>query len=836
MRLAAEYLDTLPFSPDSFQIEAATAIDAGESVVVTAPTGAGKTVVAEAAIVAALGRGGRAFYTTPIKALSNQKFSDLRASYGDEAVGLLTGDNSINGAAPVVVMTTEVLRNMIYAESPDLADLDVVILDEVHYLADRSRGGVWEEVIIHLPRRVRLVCLSATVANPSNFADWVESRRGPTRLVVETHRPVPLETWYMAADSSSPGGLLYEPMFLSGRPNGRLEKLLRPSASRRRRFSPPRRLKVVEQLAEIDRLPAIYFVFSRVGCESAATQVASKVSLTTTEEAERITRIATVRTRHLSVRDLGVLGFDAFLERLTKGITAHHAGMVPAFKEAVEEVFVEGLAKVVFATETLALGINMPARTVVIESLSKFDGEGHELLQPGDFTQLTGRAGRRGIDSDGTAVVLHSSFVPFARMTGIAAAGTHPLRSSFRPTYNMTVNLIATYDRATAEELLQASFGQFEGQRERSQLKERAAELLEELKASDADATCHLGDVAPYVNSGAAAPLSSMMRRFAQELVPGDVIEGQGQRWVVLAKGTGSNPRLLVITGSGKAERLRPAALPPSAVRLGAVVLPEPFAPRDSAYRDKVAETLRHWEPAAGPDLLVAAATENTDPVLGCPDLGVHIEATRRSRRLRRDISRLSGRLNKPTGDLVRSFQALLGLLDERGYVDGWSLTPKGEQLRFVYNELDLRIVQAMEERLFFGLDHAELAAFASMFVYEPRLRDYQRPVPTAKLAGRFEELLKIDHELSAAEDAAGIAPPRPPADGFAAVVYEWAQGEDLEVILREDEAAGDLVRNSRQVMDLLRQLGDAFDPLQPVVGKAIRSLDRGVVAAGGIE
>ncbi|MDH3730093.1 MAG: DEAD/DEAH box helicase, partial [Acidimicrobiia bacterium] len=347
MSRATEYLDTLPFRPDEFQREAAAAIDAGESVVVTAPTGAGKTVVAEAAIVAANGRGGRAFYTTPIKALSNQKFSDLRAAYGDDAVGLLTGDNSINGSAPIVVMTTEVLRNMIYAESRDLADLEVVVLDEVHYLADRARGGVWEEVIIHLPKRVQLVCLSATVANPSDFAEWVTSRRGPTRLVVETIRPVPLETFYMAADRSSPGGVLYEPMFLSGRPNGRLEKLLRPSANRRKRFSPPRRLKVVEHLAAIDHLPAIYFVFSRVGCESAAAQVASDISLTTSDEAEIIAQMVTQRTLHLSARDLAILGFDAFLTRLKKGIATHHAGMVPAFKEAVEDVFVKGLVKVV---------------------------------------------------------------------------------------------------------------------------------------------------------------------------------------------------------------------------------------------------------------------------------------------------------------------------------------------------------------------------------------------------------------------------------------------------------------------------------------------------------
>ena len=470
-----EFLAGLPFSPDRFQLDAIEAITAGQSVIVTAPTGSGKTLIAEAAVHMAMSEGRRTFYTTPLKALSNQKFGDFRRIYQRGQVGLLTGDNSINGHAPVVVMTTEVLRNMIYAGSEDLTDVGFVVLDEVHYLQDPSRGAVWEEVIIHLPAHIAIVALSATVSNPGEFLDWVNARRGQTRLVVETHRPVPLEVMFLVKDTQG-GGQILEPVFEGDRPNHRLQRLLRPSRSRRRRFLAPRRLDVAELLDDLNRLPAIYFVFSRAGCESAADRVAEGITLTTSDEASAIARFAAERTAHIDDDDRAALGYERWLRRLRTGVAAHHAGIVPAFKEAVEELFAAGLVKLVFATETLSLGINMPARTVVLESLSKYTGEGHELLQPGDFTQLTGRAGRRGIDDRGTSVVLYSPHVPFDRIAGIAAAGSHPLQSSFRPTYNMAVNLVARYPRSRAEELLNASFGQFQSQREADDLAHRISD------------------------------------------------------------------------------------------------------------------------------------------------------------------------------------------------------------------------------------------------------------------------------------------------------------------------------------------------------------------------
>ena len=418
------------FTLDPFQQQAIAAIDRGESVLVAAPTGAGKTVVAEHAVDRVLAdTDGRVFYTTPIKALSNQKYGDLVRRHGADRVGLLTGDNSINGDARVVVMTTEVLRNMIYA-GRDLDDLRFVVLDEVHYLQDTYRGPVWEEVIIHVPAHVRLVCLSATVSNADELSAWLTEVRGPTATIIEHHRPVELEHLYAVADGVE-DTLRIIPTLIADRPNPegpdfdsqRVRGRGGPGGRVRHRWFTPDRADLVDRLDDEGLLPAIFFVFSRAGCDDAARQVArAGPALTTAEERARIEEIVEDHVSELSDRDLTALQFGVWREGLQAGIAAHHAGMVPPFKEAVEACFVEGLVKVVFATETLALGINMPARSVVISSLSKFTGERHERLTPSQYTQLTGRAGRRGIDDHGTAIVLWSPFVAFTDVATLAAS------------------------------------------------------------------------------------------------------------------------------------------------------------------------------------------------------------------------------------------------------------------------------------------------------------------------------------------------------------------------------------------------------------------------------
>ncbi|HEV3280939.1 MAG TPA: DEAD/DEAH box helicase [Acidimicrobiales bacterium] len=448
---------------DEFQKQAMDAIDRGESVLVSAPTGSGKTLIADYAAAVALDRGGKAFYTTPIKALSNQKFAELSRRYGQHRVGLLTGDISHQPRAPIVVMTTEVLRNMLFSRSPILRGLDVVVLDEVHYLEDPYRGSVWEEVLVLTPRPVRFVSLSATVSNAADFGAWLTSVRGPTEVIVEDHRPVTLHHHFALAERRR-DGLIVIPLLRGGRPNP--DGITIDQRRRRNphhRYRAPRRVEVVEYLAAAGMLPAITFIFSRAACDDATRQcLRDGVRLTTPDERDRIRELTEGAVERLGDDDLRTLGYGPWSAALEAGIAPHHAGLVPAFRQAVEQCFSEGLLKVVFATETLALGINMPARTVVVERFAKFRGAEVSSLTAGEYRQLTGRAGRRGIDTVGHALVLWSAAVSFGEVARTAVAPPPDLVSSFHPTYNLAVNLVRRWSREEAEVVVDSSYGQWQ--------------------------------------------------------------------------------------------------------------------------------------------------------------------------------------------------------------------------------------------------------------------------------------------------------------------------------------------------------------------------------------
>ncbi|MBL3700237.1 DEAD/DEAH box helicase [Leucobacter luti] len=472
------FANRLPYPLDAFQLTACERLEEGRSVLVAAPTGSGKTTIAEFAVyLARRERDARIFYTAPIKALSNQKFRELCDEYGEDEVGLLTGDLNIRGDAPIVVMTTEVLRNMIYAESEALANLAFVVLDEVHFLGDRFRGAVWEEIILHLPQAVRLVALSATVSNAEEFGDWMHAVRGDTDVILSEHRPVPLYQHVLTPKELLP---LYVgrdgELAARGRLNPELRMLEggrgRGGRDRSRGRAPQRRGKrvsrsdIVRALDQTELLPAIVFVFSRNGCDQAVRQCLFEgITLTTREERDEIRRIARAEVQDMSEEERRVLGVREWLAGLERGVAAHHAGLLPAFKAVVERLFQRRLLKVVFATETLALGINMPARAVAIERLDKFNGEQRVPLTSGEYTQLTGRAGRRGIDVEGHAVVVWSDGVDLEELAHLAGARSFPVNSSFRPTPNMAVNLLQRMDEERVRETLELSFAQFQADR-----------------------------------------------------------------------------------------------------------------------------------------------------------------------------------------------------------------------------------------------------------------------------------------------------------------------------------------------------------------------------------
>jgi len=497
--LFGRFRKSYDFELDDFQADSCISLEQGRAVLVAAPTGAGKTIVGEFAAFLAMEHGMKCFYTTPIKALSNQKYAEFVETYGNENVGLLTGDLSINGEASIVVMTTEVLRNMIYAGSSTLDELEYVVLDEVHYLGDKFRGPVWEEVIIHLPEQVTVVSLSATVSNAEEFGEWIESVRGRTETIVSETRPVPLWQHVMV------GSTLYNLFEEDGEVNRELVRAgrnaQRGSAKGFRRAYTPSRSEVVALLEAEGLLPGITFIFSRAGCEAAVRQILnSGIKLTTQDERSRIRNVIQDKCAGLPPEDLGILGFLEWQDALERGVAAHHAGLIPVFKETVEELFQQGLIKVVFATETLALGINMPAKSVVLERLVKWNGEGHVDISPGEFTQLTGRAGRRGIDIEGHAVVLWADGQDGKSIAGLASTRTYPLRSAFQPTYNMSINLIERLGRDRARNSLETSFAQFQADKSVVGIARNIQRHEEGIRGFEKSMECHLGDFAEYAN------------------------------------------------------------------------------------------------------------------------------------------------------------------------------------------------------------------------------------------------------------------------------------------------------------------------------------------------
>jgi len=872
--LLGEFEGSYGFSFDPFQRTACNALLGGSSVLVAAPTGAGKTVVGEFAAWLALERGGKTFYTTPIKALSNQKYGDLLALHGAQNVGLLTGDNSVNSSAPIVVMTTEVLRNMIYQDSDALEDLRYVVLDEVHYLQDRYRGAVWEEILIHLPVDVQIVSLSATISNAEEFAEWLQTLRGRTEVIIEEDRPVDIRHWYFASDELLPMFVVRPDGEAIPNPRGReLERRRRQRPQphgrygrkvRQKRARIPLRTEVIDRLRAEDMLPAIYFIFSRKGCNEAVRQcLRDNVRLTTPEERERIVEYADGRVADLTPGELDVLGYDDWIEGLRRGVAAHHAGMIPPFKETIEELFARGLVKAVFATETLSLGINMPARTVVIESVMKFTGERHEQLTPGQYTQFSGRAGRRGLDEVGHCVVLLQRFVGFDAISRLASTRTYPLVSSFQPSYNMAVNLVRNYDLDEAEHLVNSSFAQFQADRDVVRL-ERTRESSDAYLATYRQRVeCERGDIHEYLDlvaqrraleSATGMPGRSRGQRVLDaiaRLEPGDVFVVPGGkrqgRYLVLEvaqKTAERRPRILALSEARTLVRFAPSDLRDPPVERGKVSLPRGFHARDARGRRELARKLGAVKLQTPPDvgedessreLTVLDRSIERHPCHGCPELGRHLHFADRAGRLERELAGIDRRIRRRTGTLARRFELVLEILEKSDYVKEWSLTDKGSVLARVYNESDLLVVEALESGLFEELTAPELAAACSTLVYETRGPEGPPAVdlPTKRSQEVWRSLMRLWRTIRREEESRGLDLTREPDPGFAERAYLWASGAPLEEVLGAEDPAGDFVRSMKQLVDLMRQLEDVAEEeaLRVTIGDALDAIHRGVVA-----
>ncbi|OHV01738.1 DEAD/DEAH box helicase [Mycobacterium talmoniae] len=906
-RFAAE----LPFALDDFQRRGCAALENGRGVLVCAPTGAGKTVVGEFAVHLALAAGGKCFYTTPLKALSNQKHTDLVTRYGRDRIGLLTGDQSVNANAPVVVMTTEVLRNMLYADSPALQGLSHVVMDEVHFLADRMRGAVWEEVILHLPEEVRLVSLSATVSNAEEFGGWIQTVRGDTTVVVDEHRPVPLWQHVLVGkrlfdlfdygagkDGKDPKATRRQPVvdpallrhIAQRREADRLAdwQPRRRGPDRPRLYRPPGRPDVIATLDSEGLLPAITFVFSRAGCDAAVKQcLRSPLRLTTEDERAQIAEVIDHRCGDLADADLAVLDYYEWREGLLRGLAAHHAGLLPVFRHTVEELFTAGLVKAVFATETLALGINMPARTVVLERLVKFNGEQHAALTPGEYTQLTGRAGRRGIDVEGHAVVVWHPDVDPGEVAGLASTRTFPLRSSFAPSYNMTINLVHQLGPQQAHQLLEQSFAQYQTDRSVVGLvraAERGERLLGEVAAELGGHDAPILDYARLraeisEKERAQARASRLQRRKAANdalaaLRRGDIISithgRRGGLAVVLEADRDSpDPRPLVLTEHRWAGRISAADYTGAAAPVGSMTLPKRVEHRQPRVRRDVASALR--SAAAGlsvpgqrgrrgsaeddgapidPELAALRERMRHHPAHRAPDRDAQMRIAERYLRIQRDNAQLDKKVATATNSLARTFDRIVDLLTERTFITvsrgDLKVTDDGRLLARIYSESDLLVAECLRTGAWTGLRPPELAAVVSAVLFETRGgegpgRMYAAEAPTVAVRRALHQTRRLSAQLRTDEQRHRITPSREPDDGFVAAVYRWASTGDLASALAASDAAGngsplsagDFVRWCRQVLDLLDQLRIAGpDPaLRATAKQAIDAIRRGVVA-----
>jgi ATP-dependent RNA helicase HelY len=793
--MVEEFEATIPFPLDAFQLEAIQKLDLGPGgVLVSAPTSSGKTIVAEYAIFRALKEGSKVLYTTPLKALSNQKYHDFVREYGESTVGLVTGENSINDSAPVVVMTTEILRNLIYEDPARLDLVRYVVLDEVHYIDDFPRGSVWEEIVIQAPRTIKLVGLSATIGNYKAIADWMAENRGGMETVFHDVRPVELKMW-LAINNR------FLPLF---KPDGGIEQRTWSRAAQEEEASyriggyrgmPSNDLlHVIEQLRSLEMLPAIYFIFSRRGCREALQRTAyHELDLTTAAEKEAIDRVAAERLQGLKDHDEEALFrrmVDARL--LRRGLAEHHAGLLPYHKEMVEELFQRGLIKVVFATETLSLGINMPARGVVVSSFTKFDGVNFSNLTTGELTQLMGRAGRRGIDVIGHGVILKESDVEVGTIYEVAMGPTLVVESKFLPSYNMALNLLRVYTPEEAEALMQRSFGQFQKRLAASDAGERLTNLRERLADirkmwDDPDVT--IEDVAQYFKlEDRRRSIRIELRRLRRE--------AGGQRRGGRGRG-------------GRHTRAQSG--------------PQRLAQRLEIEAKGLLERQRKLK------------------VVRSPRFGELLQKYGEIRNLQQELEHNQREVTGQMDEYPRKLRRICAVLAEAGFLQNNKPTDKGLFAARVYGENTILVAEAIWLGWFEGLTAEELCAVLVMLAVEDRERrgDRQsrgaRRYPTPAIAQTARLVRSLYFRFADMERHLDEPNLRAPSHDYIDFAYRWASGESLDRIpLPPNVDIGDAVKAMKALYSLVRQLEFATrqsrSPIAEAVKRAVVVMERDVI------
>ncbi|HUY57424.1 MAG TPA: DEAD/DEAH box helicase [Candidatus Micrarchaeaceae archaeon] len=785
---------TLPFQMDPFQLEAIRALERHQGVLVSAPTSSGKTVVAEWAIWRCLAqRDGealeRVLYTSPLKALSNQKFGDLCQRYGEGNVGLVTGETSIRPFARVVVMTTEILRNLVYDDPLSLERVAWVILDEIHYIDEYPRGTVWEEVIVQSPQHIKFIGLSATITNVDEVAAWMTERRGQTAVVVRQERPVELRSWLGMRNQLLP--LLDS----EGRLDRRTLETAQQDRSGDRRMGGGRlawasendMLRILDQLAERDMLPAIYFIFSRRGCREALARCSThRVDFTSLEQkflidevlAERLAEVDDPEEAELYVRSLA-------MDLLRRGIAMHHAGLLPYVKETIEALFQRGLLKVVFATETLALGLNMPARACVISTFTKFDGQGFAALRSGQLAQLLGRAGRRGIDSIGHGVILRDPEVDLGVICETLLGNDMAVESKFAPTYNMTLNLLRRHTPKEAEELLEQSFGQYQRIRALDNLRERRPNLearLDDLRRRrfrHPRVACTERTLSQFV--GARNGLDQA-REESRKLRRQHFRDRHRGRF-----GDGTQDP------GGRLERLR--------------------------------RTIRQEERRLA-----------SSPCPGCPLLSDHLGSRREVEEIQVELEGAEAAAQAREHEYRTQLGAYRSVLAQLGYLIQDRPTRLGLLAAAVYGENTLLVAQTVADGWLDEMAPEEICATLVMLAAEDRNADRpsaKRRMPTARLERVARRLRQAQRELAALEAEWGLSESRSPSLDYVEYVYHWARGVPLtELQPPAGVDAGDALRATKAGYALARQLeqGLAGWPLQGTVARARASLERDLV------